>query len=235
MDIIYCKEIDVAQFGKTGTGKIYAALVRISDVKQRAQEMVVSITNTSWLDNLDIVSKTSFEASSSRTISRLAEGIFAKVDDTITEEFGEYMVSDTAQSLLEAKLNHKKFPLAELLKEKVTGNPGFDFHTETSSQFLAFGEAKYSGSVNPYSKAIEQILDFIELKKDASELIVLKPFATPAAINNFLLSKKVFVAAFSVNSETPEKIISNLLASAHIDHFLGHEEFYIVGVNVESK
>lgn len=234
MEIVSLKKEDMNEYGKIAKGIVYSAHVKINDIEARATEMVTSISNISWIRELDAIEQASYSARSKRTIKKLVELIVNRVENQITDELGEFMVSKTAQSTLINNLNHKEVPLAELLKEKDTGNPGFDFHTETTTDFIAFGEAKYSGKRNPHGKALSQIVKFIGLEKDTAELTDLKNFVSKIAVNNSLKGKKAFVAAFSINSDKPEDIIKNALKSKFIDHLLDFPEIYIIGVEVNA-
>lgn len=206
--------------------------VKISDVSERAQEMIDTISNTSWINHLEVVDQVSYTTRAERTIKKLADEIFAKVSSPISTQFGEYMVSMTAQDALEKSAEHNKLPLAELFKEKVLGNPGFDFHTETSTTYIAFGEAKYSGRKTPYEKAIIQINSFVQLGKDRAELTDLKHFCSKQAIDNALDGMKAYVAAFSINVKNVNRMFSKLLASEEITPLLEYPELYLIGVEV---
>jgi len=233
MEVISVKNEDMRNYKKTAVGAVYSAHVRISDVSTHANELITIISDTSWIEQLGVVKKTSFSARAERTIRKLVDDIFRKVDDTISTEFGEYMISVAAQRTLEGSFTHQRVPLAELLKEKVSGNPGFDFHTESASKLIAFGEAKYSGTTNPYRKALEQISVFITLRKDEADLLILDSFVSDQAVNNAAAGKKAFVAAFSINGDSPETIISNALSSDAIDALLKYPELYVIGIEVE--
>lgn len=233
MKIISLKEEDMAKYGKAAKGRIFSAHVRISDVPALATELVALISDTSWINKLDIVERTSYMARAAPTIRKLVDSVLTKAESPISSEFGEYMISTTAQRTLLDRLTHQHVPLAELLKEKVSGNPGFDFHTESETQLIAFGEAKYSGTTNPHRAALEQIDSFIQQKKDDMELVMIRPFVTSYAVNNFTAGKKAFVAAFSINSASPDQIIANALSSDAIDCLLDYPEVYVIGVEVK--
>ncbi|MBL0255080.1 MAG: hypothetical protein IPQ27_08970 [Chitinophagaceae bacterium] len=53
--------------------------------------------------------------------------IIGGITTSVNEDIGEFIVSYSAQLALEIEYSHQRIPLAELLKEKVLGNPGFDF------------------------------------------------------------------------------------------------------------
>lgn len=210
--------------------KVHSILINIDNIKDRASEMISTIQDTCWLQELNPVAQLSYEARAERTIDKLVNKILTKVEDEITEEFGEFMISASAQDVLVSEFNHIKVPLAELIKEKISGNPGFDFHTETNQNLIAFGEAKFSGNINPYRNALEQIRSFIDLKKHDAELIDLQNFVSKEAVSNHFDKKNAYIAAFSINSDSPEKIIENVLNSTYLDDILDQEEIYLIGV-----
>lgn len=212
--------------------KVHSILINIDNIKDRASEMISAIQNTCWLQELNPVAQLSYEARAERTIDKLVNKILTKVEDEITEEFGEFMISASAQDVLVSEFDHIKVPLAELIKEKISGNPGFDFHTETNKNLIAFGEAKFSGNVNPYRNALEQIRSFIDLKKHDAELVDLQNFVSKEAVINHLGKKNAYIAAFSINSDNPQKIIKKALSSTYLNNILDQEEIYLVGVTV---
>ena len=234
MNIINFKHENMDDYGKTTACNVYSIHVKVHDISSKAKAMITMIQDTSWITELDIIEQASFEARAQPTIDKLVHKILSKVTTTLSDDFGEFLISVTAQDTLELQYNHKKVPLAELFKEKKTGNPGFDFHTETSTQLLAYGEAKYSGNINPYSKALNQIKGFLDEKKDKMELTDLKHFTSRESINKALEDKKAFVAAFSINSDNPSSIIENALSSVHIDDLLVYDELYIIGIEVDA-
>jgi len=234
MEVVSIESIDLSARCKGNPCSVCVVHIKIKDLDSRAGEMLAAIQDTSWILPLDVVGQISFKARSQRTIEKLVRLIQERSESNVTAEFGEYLVSDSAQSVLSLHLSHKKVPLAELLKEKVSGNPGFDFHTESVAEFIAFGEAKYSGSANPYTNALEQIGDFIGLEKDSAELVMLQNFVSVNAVKNYVAGHKSYVAAFSINSESPGKILSNAVSHALVDPLLDHKELYIVGVEIDA-
>lgn len=233
MDILECAIITNADYDDCDGVVIYNARVKVSDVNKHAKEMIKTIRDTSWLNSLDIVSKVSFEACAKPTIAKLANGILSKVKDKVTEEFGEYLVSSSALQVLKEHWSHEPLPLAELLKEKISGNPGFDFHTESHTGYIAFGEAKYSGTTSPYTDALSQINDFIDKQKDVMEFVTIKNFVSEDAMQRALDGEKAYIAAFSINAVNPARIMENATLSAHTKKLTCHKEIYLVGVEVE--
>lgn len=234
MEVVSLKVENMKDYGKESVGLVYSLHVKVTDIEARATEMVATISNTSWIGELGAVAQASYAARAQATIIKLVNLIVDREENSVSEAFGEFVVSDSAQSVLGSELGHIRVPLAELLKEKITGNPGFDFHTETGSQHVTFGEAKYSGKGNPHGKALSQIGDFIIKKKDIQEIIDLKNFVSAPAIDNSMNGNKAYAAAFSVNNEDPQKIIKNALKSKFIDDLLCYPELFIIGVEVNA-
>ena len=234
MDIVsHTQHVMNSRTGSTCTVHILHA--KINNVEERTREMIDTISSTSWINQLSVVDQASYAARAERTIEKLVNEIFMKVSSSVSTEFGEYMVSMTAQDVLEEHASHTAIPLAELFKEKLSGNPGFDFHTETPTSFIAFGEAKYSGRTTPYEKALVQIKDFIVLKKDIAELADLKRFCSEQAANNVLNDQKAFVAAFSLNVKKPSAMFSKILAGSEIIPLFEYPELYLIGVEVSDS
>ena len=118
--------------------------VEVDNVEEEATQLIQDLTDTSWISTLRPVAVASYRATVARSITRLVEifeqGIHA---GEVTERFGEFLVSSCASDGLGEEFNHVVFPLAELWKEKILGNHGFDFHTENTAEHICFGEAKY--------------------------------------------------------------------------------------------
>lgn len=234
MDEFVVKKVDMTDHGKAPHPNVHTIIIKVKDIDARASNMVAMLTDTSWLNKLAPVEKATFSATSKRTIVKLVELIKARANDEVTADFGEFMVSDAAQNALQDCLNHSKVPLAELLKEKISGNPGFDFHTESSLNHIAFGEAKYSGVNNPYPAAINQIIEFIALEKDSAELNIIQNFVSQNAIQNSLAGKRAYVAAFSVNGQNPNRILANALECKGMDELLKFPEIFLIGVQIDA-
>ncbi len=188
------------------------------------------IDNMGWVKGLEPVDEVTLEARAEGTIKYFRKLLLEDFEDKVTSDLGEYIISDTAQQVLVKVYDHAKWPLAELIKEKITGNPGFDFHSESPNLLIVFGEAKYGAKSNPHGRAFKQINKFIHKKKDIQEFSLLKPFASQGAMNNAMEGNKSYAAAFSVNSSNPEKILHNALCSQSLEKLLEHPEVYLIGV-----
>ncbi len=234
MNLVSSTITEMSDYDQNATGKIYSLAIDLSDIELRVQEMHQVITDTSWLKPLDIIDHATYKARSKPTIEKVVNEILQNIESEISVDFGEYMVSDSAQTALAEHLNHMRLPLAELLKEKISGNPGFDFHTESHDSIIAFGEAKYSGVANAHGRALKQIGEFIVAEKDIQELSDLRKFVTDSAIQNAVNGKKAFCAAFSIVSDDILSIMKNALDSEHISELYCYEAVYLVGVKVSA-
>lgn len=197
------------------TADVWLICVKIDDINSCAKELVTILNDTAWIQQLNAIGKLSLSQTAMRTINKLVND-FKSVQNVITTEFGEYMVSMSASQSLGVLLGHRVFPISELWKEKITHNHGFDFHTETLDKLLNFGEAKYSRKSNPYSVAASQVIDFIELGKDKYDAVLLGHFATEEAINNLGAGYRGFTIAFSIYSNDSEAILRNALSSSSV-------------------
>ncbi|GDX36775.1 hypothetical protein LBMAG18_12860 [Alphaproteobacteria bacterium] len=227
MEILSYEEIDSSSHGTLC--RVYCVHAKVTKINECAQEMISIISDTSWINKLGPIPKKTFEATSARTISKLVNDILLKVVNEVTADFGEYLISHSAQLALERN-SHTKFPLAELLKDRVSGNGGFDFHTESQTQHIMFGEAKYSATYTPKKEAIEQIERFVREKKDDAELLILNNFASETAMGKAVDGKKGYVAAFSLNGSDAKKIFQDALNSEVLKKLLVHQELYLIGI-----
>ncbi len=226
---------DVCEVYSEKTGNkcvIHAICVEIDDIEERAREMIRTIVDTTWMNEMDIISKASFEACSERTIQKFKSQILEQVSDEMNTEFGEIMISDTAQCVLVSEANHCKLPLADLFKERVSGNGGFDFHTISSNENIIYGEAKYSGVTSRYADALSQINEFIEDKKDIAELNVLRQFVSESASLRAINGSKGYTAAFSLVCTDRVQVMKNAAKSTHLSNLFEYEEIYLIGVEV---
>lgn len=206
--------------------------IQIRNLNKIVSEMSSEIADTSWINNLGELDKLIFNATAERTINKVVNEILSKVSNGLNDDIGEYLVSYSSQNALVSHYNHTKIPLAELLKEKVSGNPGFDFHTISEKKFLIFGESKFSMDDTPRAMALDQIGNFIDLKKDYAELNSLKSFIDDETHSNIVARKKGYAAAFSFNAKNIDLIFKNALESKIIEKIAEHNELYLIAIEV---
>lgn len=232
MRIIRNEKYDLKAIGIVSACEVHCIHVEILDIEKRAKEMIDAIADDSWILKLSRIRQKTFKARAQRTIETLVNDILKKVESQMSKEFGEFLISDTAQLTLINSHSHVKVPLAELLGRKLTGNPGFDFHTESPSNLIMFGEAKYSEKSTPRAKALEQIVDFITLEKDNADLLIIESFVSNNALENAIEDNKGYVAAFSLNSNNPELIFKNALMSDAGKTLLDYPELFLIAIEV---
>lgn len=205
--------------------------IKIKDFKPIVQEFETYISDTSWINNLDEISKIAYKVNAEKTINKIVTEIIGGITTSVNEDIGEFIVSYSAQLALEIEYSHQRIPLAELLKEKVLGNPGFDFHTISTNNYLVFGEAKFSLDSTPRARALNQIEEFIG-DRDNAELKWLEPFLDPTTKANIIKHEKGYAAAFSLNGENIITILNNALASDPIKEIIKHKELYLIAVEL---
>lgn len=212
---------------------IKICLINIKTSQLIAEKISTIIFDESWMKILDPMVQKAYNSIVRKTINKLND-ICQKVIDNpqIEKDFGEIMVSITASESLKHLFDHLSLPISELWKEKLSGNPGFDFHTVCPKDFIHFGEAKYSSSKNPYTEAIDQADGFIKEEKHLYDIINLeKIFQKKEPIENLAQDKFSIVAAFSINSDNPKLIIENAVKKvSEFNINTSAQNIYLVGV-----
>lgn len=233
-------EVDKTKYGLKNTNtKIYACLVQV-DASDSIASVIREITDNSWISKLEIVDQVAYDARMQATIQHIMNDCMIFNNSKPTGQYdysvvGEYIVSKEGRQALISQFGHRFIPLAELWKEKEIGNPGFDYHSESTTQIIIFGEAKYNATNNPYTTAINQVEKFITKKKDSKELSDLQKFVSKNAVTNFLQLNKGFSIAFSIKSDNPLAILDNAILSNKIVQITQYDEFYIIGVVINDK
>jgi hypothetical protein len=231
MDICQIDNKSLNQLPTDSGCEINCLHIKIKDFKTIVKEFESHISDTSWINNLDAISKKTFKVNSEKTIDKIVTEIIGGITTNVNEDIGEFIVSYSAQLALKIEFSHQLIPLAELLKEKVLGNPGFDFHTISTNNYLVFGEAKFSLDSTPRARALEQIEEFIG-DRDFAELKWLEPFLDSTTKAHIIEDKKGYAAAFSFNSVSIITILNNALASEPIKEIIKHKELYLIAVEL---
>lgn len=233
-------EVDKNVYGLSKhKARIFACLVQVN-----ASDSIISIlrelNDNSWISKLGIVQQISYQARLESTAKSIMEECVRFVKNTGVKVYdysvvGEYIISKEGRKTLQEHFTHSPVPLAELWKEKKSGNPGFDYHSESPSNLIIFGEAKYNSSTNPYTNAIDQVEKFIVKEKDKMELVDLQNFVSENAVQNFISGKKGFAISFSIHSNKPDLIMKKAIKYAKTDRIANYDEYYIVGVQINDK
>ena len=206
---------------------------KVSNVQDMVKGIFDNISNTSWIAQLEPIDRIAYEARAIKTINYIVEKVLNKIANTVTEELGELVVSTNAQDILETHHRHIKLPLAELWKEQVRGNPGFDFHTETPSNFVAFGEAKYNSANSSYGVALKQVVSFIHDRKDDKELSDLKHLISETTKANLLLpTARAYSVAFSIHPDNSMAVYNRIKRNKNFGKLLSYPELYLIGIQI---
>jgi len=86
--------LDLKTLGIDSSSVVHLLHIKILDVHQKAQEIITMLTDKTWISKLDAVSQLSYQSRAQKTIEKLVNNILSKVEDSVTEEFGEYLYSD---------------------------------------------------------------------------------------------------------------------------------------------
>lgn len=232
--MIFLKITDHKILTKYSPAKVQFFRIDPEDVSTTLADILRVLMDLSWLSKFDQdYEKKAFASRAQKTIDDIKNKFDQCIDDSITKDAGEYIVSELARETLTAKLNYLDIPLDELLGKKRSGNPGFDFHSQNKiADTVIFGEAKYVATATAYSSALPQIVEFIKDEKDVEDLPELKPFCTPRALQRAANGIKGFSAAFSAKSTDTERIIENIAKRKDFQHLLQYEEIILVAVDL---
>lgn len=204
------------------------------DISATLSDILCTLMDLSWLGKFDQdFERKAFDLRAKKTIDDIKEKFDKCIDDGISKDAGEYVVSELARKTIVSKLDYLDIPLAELLGKKCSGNPGFDFHSQNKiTDTVIFGEAKYVSNRTAYSSALPQIVDFIRDGKDVEDLPELKPFCTTSALQKVADGIKGFSAAFSAKTTSTDSIIANITKRSDFHSLLQYEELILVAVDL---
>lgn len=243
MSLTLAQEFEDSEWGCTyqavidssGHPNIKLCYVKVKNLKEFASRITAVVLDNSWMTTLDHGTRRAYETTVGETANALVE-IFRQTtaDGTVGAEFGEVMVSIGSAHALEQIFEHISIPIAELWKPQVKQNEGFDFHTICTSEYINFGEAKYSNMDSPHGLAIRQADDFIQAKKHLRDRVHLVNLVEKSSIQYLDQDNFGVVAAFSLNAKQPLLVFKNALESASkIVASKKLTNFYLVGVTDE--
>ena len=185
------------------------------------------------MPNVNQAFRMSMELRAKRTVDKLKNELVLNPDSSISSSAGEYVVSELAHSVVVNDLSFIDIPLGELFREKISGNPGFDFYAENpSTVIILFGEAKYKGKTNAFDSAFEQIDRFVREGKDIMDMADLEHLCSERAQEKFVGGNKGFIAAFSSTSMSDKVLKSHIEKDEHYKNLLKYDEVVCVAVNL---
>ena len=214
--------------------KVQFFRINPEDISETLSDILRVLMDLSWLSVFDQdFDKKSFSSRAQKTIDDIKTKFDQCINDSISKDAGEYVVSELAREVMINELDYLDIPLDELVAKKRSGNPGFDFHSQNNlTDTIIFGEAKYVAATTAYSSALPQIVNFIEDGKDIEDLPELKPFCTLSALQGAADGRKGFSAAFSSKSTSTNNIIKNIKKRKDFQYLLQYEEIILVAIDL---
>lgn len=211
--------------------------VKVTDKTVTLRSIYQSLIDDSWINHFfpqgGWITK-SVIARVQPTIQKIASDFDNGVNPIVNRDTGEKLVSEVSRRTLVEDYSYWNMPIAELFKQKVDGNPGFDFHTVTpDGTLLMFGEAKYVANTNAYNSALNQIPEFIVDEKDMKDLFEIRDFMpSPTPLDNANNGIKGYVAAFSTNKSDDKDIISKVTGHKNYNQLSQYPQFIAIAVDL---
>ncbi len=226
--ILECEKIDIERHSN-----ILFIRIEPEDLSVTIRNIIDSFSDMSWISKFDKpYMRASFLKRAEASAKYLADKIQKEDDSDITKDSGEYVVSELARQTLVKRLKYLDIPLAELFKEQVSGNPGFDFYSANKEEIIIFGEAKYNSRQNAYGIGMEQVDRFIQEGQDLSDLNDIDKFFNDKSLEYANLGDKAYAIAFASKKTSSEKIIDGIISNAHYDNIAVHKEVIFIAVNI---
>lgn len=228
MKVLECKKIDVENYNSI-------TYIRIDpeNLSVTIRDIIASLSNLSWIAKFDkSYIRNSFFKRAEDTAEYLADKNLKDDGDKITEDSGEYVVSELAREALVIELKYLDVPLAELFKEQVSGNPGFDFYSANKEKVIIFGEAKYSSGRNAYGIGMEQVDRFIREGQDVSDLNDIDKFFEEESLKLADNGDKAYAIAFAAKGTASDMIIKGIIRNKHYKDIAINKEVIFLAVNV---
>lgn len=201
--------------------------------EERIEKVRNALSDNSWIASVSPYLKASYEDRLTITLNAFDTEIEKAPTDEILSYIGERIVTLCSCDAIEDQLHFRKLPLGEIFKSRADGNGGFDYYNENITDFyIVFGEGKFVDEINAYGRALSQVKDFIDAKKDSTDLPDLQGLVDPESIKNFSDGKKTFSAGFSFFSkkEKISAIIENIKKNSDFIELIGQYDLIVVGV-----
>ncbi len=228
MKILEHKNIDIKNYNS-----IIYLRIDPEDIYVTIREIISIFSDLSWISKFDEeYIKISFKKRANETARYLKNKIHSGENDLITKDTGEYVVSELAREALVHELNYLDVPLAELFKEQVAGNPGFDFYSANHDNVIIFGEAKYNSKQNAYGVGMEQVSRFIKEEQDLSDLNDIDKFFKNDSLDLAANGEKAYAVAFASKNTPSTKIINGIIKNKYYKDIAKHKEVIYMAVNI---
>lgn len=196
-------------------------------------DIINALADMSWISRFVMpYTREAFEVRARQTADYLEDELKKEEERNVIKNSGEYIVSELGRQAMVQGLHYMDVPLAELFKEKVIGNPGFDFYSANQDKIIVFGEAKYSSSQNAYGRGMEQVDRFINEKQDISDIEDIDKFFDVESLIKAVKGEKAYAVAFSSKQTESEKIIKGIINNHHYDNLVKYNEVVFLAVNI---
>lgn len=228
MKILECREID-----KENYDNIKFIRIDPENLLVTIREIITSFSDMAWISKFDKeYIRNSYKKHAQDTAAYLAKKITENGEEKVVENAGEYVVSELARKALVDKLGYLDVPLAELFKEQVSGNPGFDFYSANKDKIIIFGEAKYNSRQNAYGKGMEQVDRFIVEQQDISDLTEIDKFFEEISLEKVNQGEKAYAVAFASKKTKSDDIIKGIMKNKYYKNLAVHKEIIYLAVNI---
>ena len=232
--LIILRKIIYAEKQKIKNTLVHFFVVEITDINLAIKHTYYSISDISWINKFtDVAVREGYLIRANGTINYLSKHF--DENSKINESTGEYLISITAKDTIVETLNYKDIPIGEVLGQKVSNNPGFDYYAENIKEnYVVFGDAKYKTYSSSYTAALKQILMFIGQKRDFSDYISIKEFLENETIENMQKKIKGFSAGFTFLGKK-ENFITQIFQKEDFQELLKYKELILIGVKINEQ
>ncbi len=206
--------------------------VHVNNLAITLAEIIRSVSEMCWISRIDPLLRSSFLAKAQPTADYLATLMDPQVQTQLGSDTGQYFVSEMARSVMVNDMHYLDIPLGELLKQKVSGNPGFDLFSVNLPDTVLFGESKYVAGENAYGRALSQINDLVARGEDIADLSDIRDFCPPQAMNNANQGIKGYIAAFSSLSTPDGVLIQGIQRNQNYQTLLVYSEVVCIAIDV---
>ncbi len=215
----------------------HATFIRVepANLQITLGEIYRSLADISWINRLPNVRqiiRNSFLQRANNSLPGLYKLLVSGSSGTLVSDAKQYVVSELGRGAVVNEMGYLDIPLAELLRIQKSGNPGFDFYSESTSEIILFGEAKYVGAQNGFGRALGQIEEFIRDGKDLMDVADLEHFCSSNAMDNMEKGEKGFIAAFSARNISDADLEAHIEQNQSFKNLLAYKELVCVAVNI---
>lgn len=225
--------LNVRKIDASNHNRVTFIRVEPTDLQATLTDIINTLSDISWISRFDEeYIREGFRARALPTIRDITEKLNTSSSDKVSSDAGEYVVSELSRNAIISQLKYLSVPLTELYSKQVSGNPGFDFHTQNDCETLIFGEAKYLSGQNAYGTGLRQVVEFIDDEKDIKDIPDLRDFVSQKALKKVSQGTKGFAIGFSAKSTPSDILIAHIIENKDYKTLLTYEEIVLVAVNI---